>query len=516
MSEYIKLLISRESKVVLGKYYGNLWLLTIVLVATCLSIAFSNGSMIYLSDKMNDPFTNWVSITKAIDDATFTGFSQSLEDQKNKEHYKYSDVQMDQYTNYTFQGVDEKHQHYLECRFFERLNTPLMHAILSEDNLIDGCVVDTTLLEQDGFGLVLTMDVVKKLGYSEKNLPSYIYYLAYSVGADSIGVKLIADKFFPVPLPVLAVVKKLPNNVDLVASNFFYAQQHLNDASYPFDFCYHEEYQHQLTYFVPADLCEKFKNEIKALIPDSLQKEFDVLDNNEMTSWKPGEQISIYIGNHNTTNRSVYQKIAKKIEHHFDTNQIQRIYHLELKDCSLIRGTYLSIAFNSLDSIRAFERYAKDNFQVQLEMEQVSSKENFNAVSVMAGILSWAMIIFSIVCIVLFIINMLQSYFQKVKRNLGTFKAFGVSSRSLINAYVLILFVIVIVAVMIAVMIAWAVELSLPYLGLMKDGTFNYLSLWSMKLLYAVIIIIVSSLATVQIVMSKMLHRTPGDLIYDR
>ena len=64
VKEYLKLLAQRESKVVLGKYYSNMWILAIVFIATFVSIAFSNGSMIYLEEKMNDPFTNWVDIPR--------------------------------------------------------------------------------------------------------------------------------------------------------------------------------------------------------------------------------------------------------------------------------------------------------------------------------------------------------------------------------------------------------------------------------------------------------------------
>jgi short-subunit dehydrogenase len=61
----------------------------------------------------------------------------------------------------------------------------------------------------------------------------------------------------------------------------------------------------------------------------------------------------------------------------------------------------------------------------------------------MASILSAAMVIFSIVCIIMFMVNMLQSYFQKVKRNIGTFKAFGMNGNELIQVYIIILVAIV-------------------------------------------------------------------------
>ena len=182
----------------------------------------------------------------------------------------------------------------------------------------------------------------------------------------------------------------------------------------------------------------------------------------------------------------------------------------------LPQAAYLSLNFHSLDSIRAFEKFVREDFKVQIEMSQVNAKENFNAVSIMANILSWAMIIFSIVCIIMFIINMLQSYFQKVKRNLGTFKAFGMDSNELIKVYVFILLTIIVAAILIAISMTWLVELLLPCMDIMKDGKYNYLALWNTKTVYSIVIVLVATVATVFIVMGRLLRQTPGDLIYDR
>ena len=148
-------------------------------------------------------------------------------------------------------------------------------------------------------------------------------------------------------------------------------------------------------------------------------------------------------------------------------------------------------------------------------MEKVHSMENFNAVTVMAIILSSAMVIFSIVCIIMFLVNMLQSYFQRVKRNLGTFKAFGMNTRELTQVYILILITIVLAAVVMALIITWAIQDLLPLLGVEKDG-FNYLSLWNITTYVATAVILVSTIMTVIVVMTRMMRQTPGDLIYDR
>jgi predicted lysophospholipase L1 biosynthesis ABC-type transport system permease subunit len=134
----------------------------------------------------------------------------------------------------------------------------------------------------------------------------------------------------------------------------------------------------------------------------------------------------------------------------------------------------------------------------------------------MANILSWAMIVFSIVCIIMFIVNMLQSYFQKVKRNLGTFKAFGMDSGELIKVYVIILMAIITLAITMSILLVWLIEALLPIMNIMKDDTYNYLSLWSAKTIFSIIIVFVATASTVFIVMNKLLKQTPGDLIYDR
>jgi len=519
MKQYLKLLMAREGKEVLGRKCSNLWLLTFVLVATFASIAFSEGSMIYLKDRMEDPFTNWVSINKPEDDNKFASFREALGEKECMEHYGYTEVLQDQYTNYTFQGIDVHHQFYLSCRFFEQLNTPIVHAILADDNVVDGCTVDTTLLKEKSFGLIISFDAALKLGYSASHLPIYVDYLAYSEGADTIGVELVENCFKPLSLPVLAVVRRLPNNVDIVGANYFYEQQHLNDDTHPFNFQYNEQYQHQLMYYISSEIDVKsLDNYILAQLPDSLKSSFKSLPDEDglgtMKPWKQGLAIQYELGI-DSLPRSLYQNIAQKVSEKFSKDNVQRIYKFNTKECPAQRSEFLSVSFATLDSIRAFEEFAKDEYHIQLEMEQVASKENFQAVTVIARILSAAMVIFSIVCIIMFMVNMLQSYFQKVKRNIGTFKAFGMNARELILVYVIILILIVFTAIVGALLITWGIQSVLPMLGIEKEG-FNYLSLWNNTTYIATGVVMASTVITVVLVMTRMLSQTPGDLIYDR
>lgn len=513
-TEYLRLLIKRESKEVLGRNYANLWLLAIVLMATFISIAFSNGSMKYLSEKMNDPFTNWVSISKTFNDSDFDGLRRALDEEDIQEHFRFGDVQSDNYMAYTFVARNRS-PHYLQGRFFNNLDSKLVRAILDDKNVIANSAVDFDKLNDRAFGFIITGDVLRKLGYDEKHIPAYIDYLRNSAGADTLGLEMIGGDKACLPMPLLGVVKRLPGNMDFISSRFF-LEQDLDDIRHPLNLN-NPEYLSTLTYFLSENIADStFESAVARVVPDSLSGAYKILPDpkKELQTWKPGRVESVFFDSYELPVK-VYQDMAAELGKELGPDAV-RLYSYNTGEFTLSNSQYISVNFNSLDSIRAFESFANDNYRVKIEMTQVNAKENFNAVSVMANILSWAMITFSLVCIIMFIVNMLQSYFQKVRRNLGTFKAFGIDSAELIKVYVFILVCIIIAAIVIALGVSWLVEMLLPVFGVLKDGQFNYLSLWSLKTLCAVAIVLVATIATVRIVMQRMLRRTPGDLIYDR
>ena len=512
IKQYLKLLMAREAKEVVGRGGQNLWLLTLVLVATFMSIAFSKGSIIYLQDKMENPFTMWIDIPIDGSSDRFTRFKEVLNDPDIQNQYGFHDVHGDREEYYDMQG-----DKYLRCRHFANIHSSLIRKILEGTNLVCGCVIDSTKLSDQSLGLIITVDALNKLGYGNlDSIPSYVYYKAYNEGADTLGLVLQEGKYFEIPLPLLAVVRRLPNNVDMMGTNYL-SEQPYNDIKYPFNFNKHIDYITTLRYFVEGDMdLEKLTSKIGEIFPDSIKSRIQCIEeeNDQMTSWKPGKQIRVCFGQENPT-FTIRQWLDFDKEIQEKCKGFVRIYFYETGKLDNNPGRYISLTFTNLDNIRAFEDYAKTEHMVQIDMSLVESRENFNAVSRMAQILSAAMVVFSIVCIIMFMVNMLQSYFQKVKRNIGTFKAFGMNGSELIQVYVIILVAIVLAGVVLALLITWAVQGLLPMLGIEKDG-FNYLSLWNEITYVATAVIFVSTIVTVVWVMTRMLSQTPGDLIYDR
>lgn len=516
-NDYFRLFVKREGKVVLGKNFSNLWLLTAVLTATFLAIAFSNASLNYLSYKMDDPFINWVDIKNEYGEGDFYGLEYALDSDENKERYHYHNYQADYSYSYMFFGKEEECIQYLKCRFFQDLGTPLVEAILCDENVVkDWVVKDIASLGNNTIGVIITEEIMTKLGYD--SAPSYIDFQSYSPGADAFGFDLLDNEFVRAPVPVIAVVKKLPGNVDLISSTYFY-QQACNDNTYPFNMT-KDSYASSLSYFIPVTLSvDEFSHALSEISPEYTDASFEIdgysFYSPEIIPFREGQFITVncydpYL------DYDLLRKVNEDLLDEFSDEGLHRVFAYEFSEYSLRQKAFISVHFEDLDMIRDFESFVRDEFNVKIEMSQINAKENFNAVSTMGNILSWVIIVFAIVCIILFIVNLLQSYFQKVKRNLGTFKAFGISDRALISVYVLIMTAIILSSILMSVSVTWIVEGVLHLAGVLKDGVFDYLSLWSLKTACSIVIIIVASVYTVYLVMHKLLKSTPGDLIYDR
>lgn len=515
---FFRLFVKREWKVVLGRGYSNLWLLVAMLTATFLAIAFSSASLKYLSDKMNDPFIKWVDIKNSYGEGDFIGLENAINDPENSERFDYNSYQSDYYFSYMFFGQEQNHLQYFQCRFFQDLKTDLVAAILAEENVVESQrVPDLESLPDEITGIIITQAALSKLGFEKA--PAYLDLCHYSAGADTLGFSLYDNEFARIPIPVLGVVKRLPSNVDIISTKYFYEQEN-NDNTYPFNLSCNRTYSESLRYFVPESVNEDDFEQSLGIIAEEISSVPSTIDSYsfykpEIIPFLPGRFISLVGKNEEPLIPFETAAINERVIAEWGARGVQRVFDYQFSPYEVSEKTYLSVYFNKLNNIREFEQFVSE-FNVKIDMSQINSKENYNAVSIMANVLSWAIIVFAIVCIILFIVDLLKSYFQKVKRNIGTFKAFGVSNRRMINIYVLIVGVTIIISITLSLIITFLIQNSLAWIGFLKEGTYNYLDLATAKTAATVFIILAASLVTIYGVMGNLLKQTPGDLIYDR
>lgn len=517
------LLMRREGRVVLGRHAVNLWLLVVVLSATFLAISFSAGSMAYLDEKMNDPFTFWLNVYRESPSTNLRQVADGLEKDSLEQRFLYDDVQTEISSSLDFLSIKDKYQLF-KIQHYEDMNSDLIAKVLAEDNVIRSngkyVAIAPDSIHERSLGVIMTMDAIQRLGYNKDSIPAFVDCRVPSRQADTLGFK-VYDGYLRAPLPLLAVVRRLPMNKDVIASKYLYLQYTDNYDPEPFNLS-KEHYARRLYFYVPKEVAD-FEEEVIKLIPKTIQGNATVKITEEriqerLRSWRSGCVKTVYPDG--LPSIHVINSIERDILRKYGQQGVTRVYNYDESlreiDGELGIDNGLSIRFNKLDSIRSFEQFMKDKYQLQIEMSQVNSKENFNAVSTMANILTLALLLFSIMSIVIFIVNLMQSYFQKVRKNLGTFKAFGISTRELMKAYIAIIVVIVVTALTIALTFTEIVELLLRVLGIMKDGTYSWLILWNANTLFAVIVILLSTVVSVLIVMRRLLQQTPGNLIYDR
>jgi hypothetical protein len=509
-NNYFSLFVKREGKVVLGKSYSNLWLLVGVLTATFLAISFSNASLKYLKHKMDDPFINWVDIKNDYytSDNDFLNLEKELALPENKERFHYKGYQADFYDGFSFYAGDPDKNRSIRIRFFQDMKSELVEAILSKDNVVRNArIKDLSVLDSRTIGIIITREALARMGCNDT--PTFLYYCA---GADDYPEMYGFDAHMPIP--VIGIVEQLPGNVDAISSSYLYEQIYCTD--YPLVML-HESYAQSINYFVPSGLNKDNTIETLYEIIGDYSASYMVDDDfyaPEIIPYKEGYFLSIK----STDYYPDYQRMSEINAEVLDAlanKGVYRVYRPEFGFHRTERRAFLSVNFSDLDKITEFEKFVSE-FNVRIEMSQINAKENFNAVSTMANILSWAIIVFAIICIILFIVNLLQSYFQKVKRNLGTFKAFGMGNYELISVYTLIMAATILVSIVVSLAAVWLSQGVLELLNITRDEVFGYLSLWNGKTVSAILVIIFASVFTVYTVMNRLLRSTPGDLIYDR
>lgn len=541
--DYLKLFIRREGKIVLGRNFSNVWLLTAMLVASFFSIAFANGSLNYLGFKMDDPFIKWVDIKEnRYTSGSLKGLEYDLSDARNQERYHYSSHSDDYEYSYHFFGCEDGMHSYLRCRFIDAGNKELVKAIAADKNRVAGIgAVEVDDLPDNCLGLFVTAKAMRKLGYVDEKgalvIPAYLDYYRPSHGAAGLGFRTSEGRV-RVPVPVLGVVRRLPGSVDILAFTNLY-RQITSDAFY----MNNEAYASSLCYFIPEDVDEEeFDEALSGLIREHAGVDFRIdrqtFCPRELYSWKnrllgtdKGGYHDYYIGFRKVVPAdSIPPLVANKINYllldEYAGRDVHRLYEYDYSYDRLGKGegNYISVYFDDLKNISSFAEEVVEKNELEIEMSQINAKENFQALSVMAVILSVVMVIFTIVCILLFIVNLLRSYFQKVKRNIGTFKAFGISNRELQKVYMIIMLALVCSATLVSLAVVSLVQLLLPAVGLVREDGFGFLSLWRCDILAfppaitlsAVALIVVAAAVSVHVVLKKLLSATPGDLIYDR
>lgn len=585
------LFFSKEWKQLLGKRSINLIILSTICAIALLSIGFAIAGLSYLEKKMSDPFVTCVDIE--VDQVWGDGFdslSDFIEDPTNQEKLGFSKPEQVFLFRETFYDTDNK-QVTLDGRTFSASSPIKQSTILSETNTI----FQTEDISDFDFGLILSRNALRKLGYIDDSIPSFLQQ----------NVWLSDGMVCRFNVPVLAVVHELPNMSDFLATSC-YAQQEISENAEHFDIskrdddliiCYPSELADSVMFDIkkvdvvenqpyklgyPNDSFPTFLQQ-KAWLSDTLQYHFNVpilaivhelpnmsdflstLCYAQQVIAEDAEQFDISKRDDDLI-ICYPNKLADSVV--FDMKNVDvvenqpykwsiKYYQVRIKsntaeDCASRAREYDSIFSNVQKNIPSAMRLYDFNYDpdrpndrdpqlyscyfereelqdkverfrseldketnYKLDMSKINNLKNLAHIQHIGKTLSYCITGISILFIVVFLYFLLNMHFQKIQRNIGTFKAFGVDNLTLYQIYILIVFCIITSSLLFAGVTSYAFEILTNSISPI-EGTENRIDIfvWQNALLVA-LVYICSFLSTFYVVHSKLRH-TPGDLIYNR
>ena len=505
--DLLRLFFRKEGTELSGRRGANLIWLSIVFLVAVISVGFASASLSYLQFKMDNPFINWVDIVAHQKAKDKTDVLEFLNDSSVQKYYNFMPPQSNYVQSMYFLELNNQNDISRYKQFEGRtigVNSPVLDRILENENVVRKNSMQK--YTDEGLGLIITMETLRKVGYTDEKLP---YFVQLLIPYDTIECKklgYVTDEYgyYPLSFPVYAVVKQLPGMYSFLFTNRFW-----NDVHFPDDAWDITDNENNRDLF----LCGT-----ESAIEDIMQqiKGKDVVCSEKTDycgSWDNLKRIKIVYNNDSAP--QYYNHLVNELN--IDNMSVCRIFNFTSRLGYNVKSkpSYYSVQMNSLDSIRQFQEGLMDECGFKLDMTSVDAKENFMFVQKMGNILSFCIVFISIIFLCAFIYFLLRSHFQKIQMNLGTFKAFGISNRTLVWIYLSLMVSMLVLAFAIAFMVALVVAFVMSLFTCIEQGyPWLDVSTWQNWVLFGVSIL--ASVATTLLVTRKLLIQTPGDLIYQR
>jgi hypothetical protein len=522
------LFLRNEMRSLVGKGARNLKTLFYFTLLAFFAVAFAHAGLKYLKMRMDNPFVNWITFPVSADiDYRYSKILNNLEDYS--EDRKYTLDMVNGFMRYSvyFRDAQGKELDRVKGRTFTYPDDfILLEKVLSGDNLISSNVLEsdpkTWSEEFQKQGVILTEDLVRAMGCEEPE-SAYGRYLTY----------------YP-EFKVIAIVRSLPDKALFMTS--YEAYWGLVKSSEGSDDIFDYRPSSSLSFMTIIDEGKEFtETDFEDVQSKILTRTGIELSSFQLESLEEGCGFNALLTLSMADGPNDVYQYAELTEEVLKELGYLRAYLLEeynwyrLGDLSASErveyasgssfNPYSSITlhFASIDSVRAFRKFLMNSQDIDLSLEQIESRENFYLVSILTSILAFSLIFFTLISIILFISNILKSHLEKIKMNLGTFMAFGLSNRFLISGYIrMITGILVAVSIFAIVIIGLIDVMDLPYrlltaLGMNLKPDFNeafsVLSTWLFILIFLILVV---TWWNCRNLVRKVLQHYPSDLIYNR
>jgi ABC-type antimicrobial peptide transport system permease subunit len=491
---FIKLFFKPEFGVLAGKKFLNLLVLIMILTISMLSIGLGNGVVEYMKEKMNNVFVSIIEVTVPSGNTSVSLNDESLNEKfsdllKGDDYKKYFNIKepFPNYANYFLVSKPNGENVQFKCQM--ALNTDPYIKKINEGNLNESL----KFRPDQELGCVISESVRKKLDIDREEV-SYLFLR-----------KKIGDTFQSFPIPIRAIVPKMPNDIDIFLGRSAYnlIEKDLYNQKISAD-----TLLSNLLIFIPNH-SKVTHNYLK--FPGDVEKYCSNLSDGELFVWpNPNDN---------------YNEVLDKLQS-FESQGIfhfKKYFHIDNLDAVIdnISKENYAVQFvdGKMDKVEELADFLKYNYGLKVDMNTIEEKNNFDLFNKVAQLLSFALIIFSVFSMVLFITNLIVSHISKNRKNLGTLKAFGMSNNDVIYVYSSISVLIILIAFFVSFLISSAVgnlivESVAGIFNIKNPQDLSYERYSFVKLL---LFFVITPLIFVVLKLFTSLHgSTPGDLIYER
>lgn len=507
--DFRRVFYKREGKELLGNKNKNLLVLIAILFITFSAIGFASGSLKYLKKKMDDPYIKWVNvgIPYFMNDEGEIIKDKLNNDSLAKQKYQYKNVTAYfrfpiAFYSHNLNGTVEKMGRSID------VYDPILNEIFKKANKIKG----RPFIDENDIGIIVTEEFLSLLGY---DINAAVVNMSLSLGEDN-------QEF--VPIPIIAVLKELPGMSMFATTPYFRQLQAEPAKGSPF----RRNGTEEIIVFIPGDSVTGYA--LNQSVTNFFEKSYTELSpwitiSETNRSYQTGYDVSVsFIGDLSITDLdSIYYLLANSIELEKFRNKIIRFYDYKTYLVNTYTNyDYLAINFEELSQVRVFKDYFFKKYQLKIDIAQIEAKENYSYVSKLTLIISFILIIFSVLVITMFVSNILSRHLDKIKSNIGTFKAFGLSNKDLLSIYLTLSLWFVSSAMMVAILFSLlfgyfgGVRFGLSLVNATIEPGEIYFHLFNWWILISIIMILIASTTVIYFTANTILKRTPGDLIYNR
>lgn len=492
-----------EFKAIAGQRYRTIAYLTAILALTYLCIGFSNKALEYQRKLAADPLSNWINIEvmRTMVDSS-VNLMTDLSDPAMKTRFLLKNIYMSKGfgaafidRNGNFSGLPLPRARTIDPR------SAIIPDLLDSSNNVKPGVLGN-VFKKEPFGFVVTRRFLEQMDFPYDS----VKYLSYGLYGNTY-----------VPVPVLGVVKTLPDNADVLCTDSFYI---LKQFIYPEDLKYSKLF---------IETTEKSGVEMLKTV---LEREYKICEDSTIYDKSRGITLLCFLNSRNEVqdffNNEVNAicKFPDLGKYHVgrycqvvnDTSSETRNYYSKRKKSFAF--DYIALEFSRLDHLQDFADYIKARYKVSVNMETVAQRQNFLfSLNISYGAIMLVLII-SGFSIMIFLSNSLRNHLDKEKRNLGNFLAFGANRYVIIEIYSCVVIEILLISTAVALGFAFTIGELLDKYWLKKmlilEGSQDLFSLLNFWIVIYTLAIFIVAITKTFVTVWLLVRKSPGDLVYER